>query len=263
MAIDTIKSTAVLDGAIATADIADANITTAKIADDAVTADKLANAINTDIATGVTGNTTANAALPKAGGTMTGDLVISGAKLNTTTSTAGFGGIIANTNGSNDANGLLIKSGSQASEYSLKVSNANDSTVFMVVKGDGNMGVGDSAPADKLVVSGNLKATSHYSIRGTVTLNAGANTTLSIPHGVYYLSLRHIVSGSTQHLQAYVTASWWHTSTSYTDVFKTGGDDVITASAVSGAAAGNMNLRITNGSSNSGHSINYSFIRVH
>ena len=50
MAIDTIKSTAVLDGAIATADIADANITTAKIADDAVTEDKLANAINTSIA---------------------------------------------------------------------------------------------------------------------------------------------------------------------------------------------------------------------
>jgi len=40
MAIDTIKSTAVLDGAIATADIAD----------DAVTADKLANSINTSIA---------------------------------------------------------------------------------------------------------------------------------------------------------------------------------------------------------------------
>jgi hypothetical protein len=62
MAIDTIKSTAVLDGAIATADIADANITTAKIADDAVTTDKLANSINTDIA----------AKLPLAGGTMTG-----------------------------------------------------------------------------------------------------------------------------------------------------------------------------------------------
>jgi hypothetical protein len=75
MAIDTIKSTAVLDGAIATADIADANITTAKIADanittakiadDAVTADKLANSINTSIAVGAS-------ALPKAGGTMTG-----------------------------------------------------------------------------------------------------------------------------------------------------------------------------------------------
>jgi len=35
----------------------------------------LANSINTDIATGVTGNTTANAALPKAGGTMTGSLI--------------------------------------------------------------------------------------------------------------------------------------------------------------------------------------------
>ena len=44
MAIDTIKSTAVLDGAIATADIADDNITTAKIADDAITSAKIDSA---------------------------------------------------------------------------------------------------------------------------------------------------------------------------------------------------------------------------
>ena len=60
-------------GATALTIAADA-VTTAKILDDNVTADKLANSINTDIATGVTANTTANAALPKAGGTMTGDL---------------------------------------------------------------------------------------------------------------------------------------------------------------------------------------------
>ena len=42
--------------------------------DDSIDADHLANSINTDIATGVTANTTANAALAKAGGTMTGDL---------------------------------------------------------------------------------------------------------------------------------------------------------------------------------------------
>ena len=48
------------------------SIATAAIADDAVTAAKIANSINTDIATGVTANTTANAALPKAGGAMTG-----------------------------------------------------------------------------------------------------------------------------------------------------------------------------------------------
>ncbi len=52
----------------------DGSIDTAHIADDQVTADKLANSINTDIATGVTANTTANAALPKAGGTMTGNV---------------------------------------------------------------------------------------------------------------------------------------------------------------------------------------------
>ena len=63
-------------GATALTIAADA-VTTAKIADDNVTADKLANSINTDIATGVTANTTANAALPKAGGTMTGDLILS------------------------------------------------------------------------------------------------------------------------------------------------------------------------------------------
>ena len=60
-------------GATALTIAADA-VTTAKILDDNVTADKLANSINTDIATGVTANTTANAALPKAGGTLTGDL---------------------------------------------------------------------------------------------------------------------------------------------------------------------------------------------
>ena len=54
--------------------IADGTLSVEDIADDAVTAAKLANSINTDIATGVTGNTTANAALPKAGGTMTGDI---------------------------------------------------------------------------------------------------------------------------------------------------------------------------------------------
>ena len=51
-------------------------VITDKILDDNVTAAKLANSINTDIATGVTANTTANAALPKAGGTMTGNLVM-------------------------------------------------------------------------------------------------------------------------------------------------------------------------------------------
>jgi hypothetical protein len=52
--------------------IIDGTVETVDIADDAVTADKLANSVNTDIATGVSGSTTAGDALPKAGGAMTG-----------------------------------------------------------------------------------------------------------------------------------------------------------------------------------------------
>ena len=67
-------NTAKVTNATHTGDVTGATALT--IADDAVTAVKLANSINTDIATGVTANTTANAALPKAGGTMTGDLIL-------------------------------------------------------------------------------------------------------------------------------------------------------------------------------------------
>jgi len=55
-----------------------ASIDTEHIADDQVTAAKLANSINTDIATGVTANTTANAAMPKSGGAFTGNITTNG-----------------------------------------------------------------------------------------------------------------------------------------------------------------------------------------
>jgi len=60
-------------------------VVTAMILDDNVTAAKLANSINTDIATGVTANTTANAALPKAGGTLTGTVTVSANAVGTVT----------------------------------------------------------------------------------------------------------------------------------------------------------------------------------
>ena len=86
LADDAVDSEHYADGSIDNAHIADdqidsehyvdGSIDTAHIGDDQVTADKLANAINTDIATGVTGGTVAAAALPKAGGTMTGDVTL-------------------------------------------------------------------------------------------------------------------------------------------------------------------------------------------
>jgi len=76
MPISKINTTSITDNSVTAgkivagavdADIAAGSIDTAQIADDAVTADKLANAINTSIAVGA-------AALPKAGGTMTGTI---------------------------------------------------------------------------------------------------------------------------------------------------------------------------------------------
>ena len=74
--VDVIVAEDLADNSVTVAELADNAVDTNAILDDAVTADKLANSINTDIATGVTANTTANAALPKAGGTMSGNLFV-------------------------------------------------------------------------------------------------------------------------------------------------------------------------------------------
>ena len=100
LAADAVTGAKIADDAIDSEHYAAGSIDTAHIADDAVTADKLANSINTDIATGVTAGTTASAALPKAGGAMTGaittnstfdgvDIATRDGILTSTTTTAG------------------------------------------------------------------------------------------------------------------------------------------------------------------------------
>jgi len=73
---NAITGVKIAENSITAREIATNAITTLYVADDSVTADKLANSINTDIATGV-------AALPKAGGTMTGALSINSGTANT------------------------------------------------------------------------------------------------------------------------------------------------------------------------------------
>ena len=85
LAANSVDSSELVTGSIDTIHIAANQITATKIvtngvltrhiSDDQITADKLANSINTDIA----------AALPKAGGTMTGDLITTGLTVDTTT----------------------------------------------------------------------------------------------------------------------------------------------------------------------------------
>ena len=188
MAIDTIKSTAVLDGAIATADIAD----------DAVTADKLANSINTSIAVGSTANTTANAALPKAGGTMTGDLIISDnvrVRLGSPTSTSyhsshevlqiGDGSALLGNDGSKGSqlitnayttagsslSGYKYIATDKASSYqqydgahNFRVAGSGSAdaaitwTTAMTIANDGDVGINKTAPTAKLHIVGSNAA---------------------------------------------------------------------------------------------------------
>jgi len=120
-------------GATALTIAADA-VTTAKIADDNVTAAKLANSINTDIATGVTANTTANAALPKAGGTMTGDLIL-GDNVKLEVGSASGGDLQIYHDGSNSyisdaGTGILVI----RSDTSFQIQAANGEAYFNAVK---------------------------------------------------------------------------------------------------------------------------------
>jgi hypothetical protein len=75
-----------------------------------------------------------------------------GVRLDVTTATAGFAASLTNTNGASDSNGLYVKSGTVSTEYNLRLSNTSASTDFMVVKGNGNVGIGTSTPDRKLVV---------------------------------------------------------------------------------------------------------------
>ena len=92
MPLTRIKASNLVDNTVGSTKITDGGVATVDIADDAVTAAKLANAINTDIATGL-------AALPKSGGAMTGaittnstfdgvDIATRDAVLTSTTNTA-------------------------------------------------------------------------------------------------------------------------------------------------------------------------------
>jgi hypothetical protein len=109
------------------ASIVDGTVETVDIADDAVTVDKLANAINTDIATGVSGSTTAGDALPKAGGAMTGAI---------TTNSTFDGRDVATDGAALDVLDLAINSAADAVAITIDVNE--------------NVGIGTASPAGLL-----------------------------------------------------------------------------------------------------------------
>ena len=96
------------------------------------------------------------------------------AKIHATTATAGYTAKLINTNGATDANGLLIQAGTASSEYALNVSNTAGNTSFMVVKGDGNVGIGNSTPSNNHANANNLVVGNGTA--GGIANYVGANT---------------------------------------------------------------------------------------
>ena len=150
---NAITGTKIAENSITAREIATNAITTLYVADDSVTADKLANSINTDIATGV-------AALPKAGGTMTGNLGVGDTAVSSitglfSTSTANhIAGQFVNSNAS-DSFGIVVKAGNDANDYTADFRD-KDNNNHMRIRGDGKVGLGTSSPQAELDVRGNI-----------------------------------------------------------------------------------------------------------
>ena len=165
LAANCVDSSELVTGSIDTIHIAANQVTATKIvtngvltrhiSDDQVTAAKLANSINTDIATGVTANTTANAALPKAGGTMTGSLLID------SSSSASIG-----LDRGNDTSGSTIdfKTGGTLKWYmglrglsndNFYLRNEAGSTDALTILTSGNVGIGETNPDASLHITSN------------------------------------------------------------------------------------------------------------
>jgi hypothetical protein len=102
-----VANTAKVTNSTNASDLATGTLPIARIAADAITGDKLANAINTDIATGVTAGTVAAAALPKTGGTTSGTIYSSRSTTDTGTPSTSY----------TDARYRLIVSNPQLTNY--------------------------------------------------------------------------------------------------------------------------------------------------
>ena len=149
LAANCVDSSELVTGSIDTIHIAANQVTSTKIvtngvltrhiSDDQITADKLANSINTDIATGP-------AALPKAGGTMTGNLVVN---------TAGnsLPSISLSHSNANADNFLLTGGIPGTSNAGFSIRDVDASANRLVVDTSGNVGIGTNSPATKLNVS--------------------------------------------------------------------------------------------------------------
>jgi hypothetical protein len=177
LAANCVDSSELVTGSIDTIHIAANQVTATKIvtngvltrhiSDDQVTAAKLANSINTDIATGP-------AALPKAGGTMTGNLVIN-------TAGNGLPSISLSHSNSSADNFILTGGVPGTSNAGFSIRDVDASANRLVINSSGNVGISGTSGTgyDIYTIAGNdLK----FFTNGTnlaLTLDTSQNATFA------------------------------------------------------------------------------------
>ena len=149
---NAITGVKIAENSITAREIATNAITSLYVADDSVTADKLANSINTDIATGV-------AALPKAGGTMTGDLKVGATIASTGGTTNNRGMLLAHQNNTNQSYVGRSENGAADTGNRITFDYDNDKMQLdsdgdIILTPTSNVGIGTTSPTSPLDVSG-------------------------------------------------------------------------------------------------------------
>jgi len=227
---NAITSTKIAENSIGAREIATNAITTLYVADDSVTADKLANSINTDIALGV-------AALPKTGGTLSGNL-----RIDNSASTAVR--LQLNNTGSNDYASIYADT---ASAYKNLILNPLG----------GNVGIGTSSPSGtkKLHVYSGDSGASDYGVPGLAIEN-DTNVSLQLMGGAsHQLGITFSDSGATE-------AGYIYYNTGTQDLTLKVEDDVIfksgTAETMRIDSSGNVGIDVTP----SAHSSTYRALQI-
>ena len=84
--------------------------------------------------------------------------------------------------------GAIVRGGTNSSDIAFNVNNASNSTTYLNVRGDGNVGIGTTSPSNKLDVNGNINVPSTNFFRydgdtgliGSATTIGGASNQLGI-----------------------------------------------------------------------------------
>ena len=193
---NAITGVKIAENSITAREIATNAITSLYVADDSVTADKLANSINTDIALGV-------AALPKAGGSLTGALDITAGGNQLTLSRSGFDNILFGTGTVNGQVGFHITNSTDSVVPFSMHENAPAAT--LVVDSSGNVGIGTDSPAEALTVNGNIGISDGKIYNGAANNSAGVslpNSTVRIDgyNGITFHSSSTTVGSQTERM---------------------------------------------------------------